>query len=107
MEKISNDPILNEICEEHFKDYFKKKDGTFMQGEEITSDMMAGMLCEITAYIAGYKKAKEIYSFSADDIIEFAEWVYRIQFNIEGDTQDKETKELLQIWLDNKSKTIS
>lgn len=39
-------------------------------------------------------------------MVEFADWVYRSQFDSEGYTQDKETKELLQLWKEKRIEVI-
>ncbi len=44
---------------EHFKNYWKKEDGTEMSRDEITADMMTNMLMETSAYNAGYNQALE------------------------------------------------
>lgn len=54
----------------------------------------------------GYNKSKETYPFSDEDMMEFADWVYRSQFDLEGYTQDKETKKLFQIWKEQQPKII-
>ena len=56
--------------------------------------------------ILGYNKSQETHPFTEEDMIEFADWVYRSQFDVEGYTQDKETKELLQLWKEQKPKTL-
>ena len=61
---------------------------------------------ERKGFIKGYNKSQETHPFSEEDMIEFADWVYRSQFGPEGYTQDRETKELLQIWQEQKPKTI-
>lgn len=54
----------------------------------------------------GYNKSKETHPFSDEDMMEFADWVYRSQFDLEGYTQDKETKKLFQIWKEQQPKII-
>jgi len=58
VEKLSNN---------HFKDYWKKEDGTEMKGDEISAEQMAGYLCEVSAFIAGYKAAQP-KKYTEDDL---------------------------------------
>lgn len=101
----------------HFKDYWKKDDGSEMKGDEISASMMTNMLCETSAFIAGYNKSQETHPFSEEDMIEFSEWCanshYHYYFDGEkwswGNSHKQHycsTKELLQIWKEQKSKII-
>lgn len=71
--KIVDDELT--ICtNNHFKDYWKKEDGSKMKGDEISASMMTNMLYETSAFIAGYNKSQETYPFSDKDMIDFYEW---------------------------------
>lgn len=61
---------VEEFVSNHFKNYWKKEDGTEMRGEEISAEMMAGMLCETSAYINGFKAHQSITNkmFSLEDL---------------------------------------
>jgi hypothetical protein len=74
-------PLLPEIVVEddvekasnsHFKDYWKREDGTEMKGAEISAQQMTNYLCEVGAFIAGYKAATKVYS--EDEAIGFYLW---------------------------------
>ena len=54
---------------------------------------------------AGYNKSQETHPFSEDDMIEFAEFYFREEFN--STMQDcKSSKEIFQLWKEQQLKTV-
>ena len=115
--KVVVDDELTIHTNNHFKDYWKKEDGSEMKRYEISSSMMTNMLCEVSAFMSGYNKAKETYSNYDEDMTEFAEWINKNKFLqyadklwssslIEYSGCLYSTKELLQLWKSQKPKTI-
>lgn len=108
--KVMDDELTIKV-NEHFKDYWKKEDESKMKGDEISTEMMTNMLCEISAFTAGYKKSQETHPFSEDDMIEFSDWIKTNYYCVEIGVWIKEgnyftTKELLQIWKEQQSKIV-
>ena len=52
------------------------------------------------------KKSQETHHFTEDDMIEFSEWYFKETFNTELEDTFKSTKELLQLWKEQKPKII-
>lgn len=67
-------------------------------------------------FIKGYNKSQETHPFSEEDMIEFAEWIQLCQWNFNGGTKTwwnisepnnfPTTKELLQLWKEQKPKIV-
>jgi hypothetical protein len=56
-------------------------------------------------FIKGYTKSQETHPFSEDDMIEFAEFYFREEFN--STMQDcKSSKELFQLWKEQQPKIV-
>ena len=56
-------------------------------------------------YKAGYNKSQETHPFSEEDMIDFAEFYFREEFN--STMQDyKSSKEILRLWKEQKPKTV-
>ena len=55
----------------------------------------------ISDYKEGYRKAKEIYCYTKEDMVEFTEWLITKSFR-EG-TSDYTTEELLDIWQEQRT----
>ena len=89
---------IEDFVSSHFKDYWKKEDGTEMKGEEISAQMMTNMLCETSAYISGFKAHQSITNkmFSYDDIIKALEWGMNLGENSKF-YSDKDVNDLLNI----------
>jgi hypothetical protein len=64
-----------------------------------------GYYDHVEGFRSGYNKAKETYSFTKDDMVEFTEWLITKSFR-EG-TSDYTTEELLGIWQEQRTITIS
>lgn len=54
----------------------------------------------------GYNKSQETHPFSEEDMIEFAEWIVRMDWNELSVVYEKSTKELLQLWKEQQTKII-
>ena len=52
----------------HFKNYWVKEDGAELKGGEISPEMMTSYLCEVSAFIAGYKAASAKGRYTDEDI---------------------------------------
>lgn len=64
-----------------------------------------GYYDHIEGFKAGYKQAKETYSYTKEDMVEFTEWLIIKSFR-EG-TSDFTTTELLDIWQEQRTIEIS
>ena len=59
----------------------------------------------LSGFKTGYNKSQQTYPFSEDDMIEFAEFYFREEFN--STMQDcKSSKKLLQLWKEQQLKTV-
>ena len=76
---------------------------------------------KLMGYYYGYNKSKETHPFSEEDMVEFLEWKDKLQLNNEiglmdrgfsvcmfknSDVKTLTTKELLQIWKEQRPKTL-
>ena len=58
-----------------------------------------------TGFIGGYNKSQETHSFSEEDMIEFAHFYFREEFN--STIQDcKSTEEIFQLWKEQQPKIL-
>ena len=55
---------------------------------------------------AGYKESQETHPFSEDDMVEFAEWIVRMDWNELSILYEKSTKELFQLWKEQQTKKV-
>ena len=55
---------------------------------------------------AGYKESQETHPNSDEDMIEFAEWIVRMDWNELSILYEKSTKELFQLWKEQQTKII-
>lgn len=99
--KVVGDRLTIEV-NNHFKNYWKKEDGTEMKGAEISASMMTNMLCETSAFLAGYNKSQETDSFSEEDMIQFAIFYQKHQ----GKSLEYWGKDLFKIWKEQQVKTV-
>lgn len=58
-------------------------------------------------FIEGYNKSQETHPFSEQDMIEFAEWIVRMDWNELSILYEKSTKELFQLWKEKQTKTLT
>lgn len=58
---------IEELADNHFKNYWIKEDGTEIKGNEVTAEMMGDYLCELSAFKNGI-----ICTFSSLDLLRLA-----------------------------------
>jgi hypothetical protein len=59
------------------------------------------------SFIYGYNKSQETHPFSEEDVVEFNEWSKQLLFSENSDWLiEKSTKELLQLWKEQKLKIV-
>lgn len=104
--KVMDDELTIKV-NEHFKDYWKKEDESEMKGDEISTEMMTNMLCEISAFMAGYKKSQETHPFSEEDMIEFSKFCSKRNNGLsEKEIESINHFSLLMLWKEQQLKTI-